>query len=106
MQMVTENMFDLTGKRGTRFFLENSIDGGTLDTKFSNISDDIHDARNVMAHRGYSGLQHRVEYFLGVTFRKRGTPGGTVLVNPDLYGEKFEIVNNSASVCRQIRNPV
>lgn len=51
IQMVTENMFGFKGKDGTRFYLESFIDGNTQDTTFSLITDDLHDARNVMTQR-------------------------------------------------------
>jgi hypothetical protein len=63
MQMVSENMFGFNGKDGTKFYLESFIDGDTQDKKFSLITDELHDARNVIAHQGYSSLQHGVEYF-------------------------------------------
>jgi hypothetical protein len=63
MQMVSENMFDLTGLDGTKSFLSHYVDGADNDRKFSLVADEIHSLRNVLAHQGYSSLQHRVETF-------------------------------------------
>ena len=58
IQTVSETMFGLTGLEGTHFFLEQFADGDGEDKKFSRVSADIHDVRNVIAHRAYSKLQH------------------------------------------------
>jgi hypothetical protein len=63
MQMVSENMFDLTGLDGTKFFLSHYVDGADNDKKLSLVAGEIHSLRNVLAHQGYSSLQHRVEMF-------------------------------------------
>ena len=90
IQMISENMFGLRGKDGTKFYLETFVDGNNQDTKFSLINDDIHDARNVMAHQGYSSLQHRVEYFADEIAEGWKKDGDTVLINPKRYAEHFE----------------
>jgi hypothetical protein len=63
MQIISENMFDLTGVDGTKSFLSHYIDGADNDKKFSPVADEIHSLRNVLAHQAYSSLQHRVEMF-------------------------------------------
>src|SRR5438128_6298272 len=42
IQTVSEKLFDVRGPAGTKFYLENFVDGDTRDRKFSLISDDIH----------------------------------------------------------------
>src|SRR5258708_21578751 len=88
IQMISENMFGLTGKNGTKFYLENFVEGEIQDTKFSLIADDIHDARNVMAHQGYSSLQHRVEYLADEIPEGWRKDANTILINPKLYAER------------------
>src|SRR3977135_4378721 len=90
IQMISENMFGFRGKDGTRSYLENFVDGDTQDTKFSLVTDEIHNARNVMAHQGYSSLQHRVEYFADDLAEGWKKDADTVLINPKLYAERFE----------------
>lgn len=90
IQMVSENMFGFRGKDGTRFYLESFVDGDSADTKFSLITEEIHDVRNVMAHQGYSSLQHRVEYFADEIAAGWNRDGNTVLINPKIYADQFE----------------
>jgi hypothetical protein len=61
IQTIAQNLFGLTGLDGTRFYLENFLDEGLADRKFSTIAEEIHELRNVIAHLGYSSLQHEVE---------------------------------------------
>ena len=90
MQMVTENMFDLAGLDGTRFFLSHYVDGADNDKKFSLIADDIHSVRNVLAHQGYSSLQHRVEYCNDEIAEGWKNDAGTTHINPAIYAQQFE----------------
>jgi hypothetical protein len=90
MQTVAENMFGLKGKDGTKFYLENFVDGATPDRQFSLISDDIHHVRNVIAHQGYSSAQHTVEYFCDEIPEGWKRDSNTVLINPRIYAEQFE----------------
>lgn len=90
MQMISENMFGRAGRDGTRFYLENFVDGTDTDKRFSLISDDIHDLRNIMAHQGYSSLQHRVEYFVDDMPEGWKRDAGTMYINPRIYAGQFE----------------
>jgi hypothetical protein len=96
MQTVSEAMFDLKGLDSTRFFLSHYVDGADADKKFSAIADEIHVARNVLAHQGYSSLQHQVEYFsfeIKEGWKKDNT--GTVHINPSVYAQLFlEAITN------------
>jgi hypothetical protein len=60
IQTVSEKLFDVRGPDGTKFYLESFVDGDTKDRKFSLISDDIHEMRNVMAHQWWSSSTHDV----------------------------------------------
>jgi len=90
MQRVSENMFDLTGLDGTKFFLSHYVDGADNDKKFSLVADEIHSLRNILAHQGYSSLQHRVEYFSDHISEGWKKDAGTIHVNPDIYAHHFE----------------
>lgn len=61
IQTIAQNLFGLSGLDGTRFYLENFVDEGSGDRKFSTIAEDIHEMRNAIAHLGYSSLLHEIE---------------------------------------------
>lgn len=91
VQMISENLFALRGRDGTSFFLKRFVDADDgLDRGFSAIADEIHDARNVMAHQGYSSLQHRVEYFDDAIADGWCRRGNTLHINPAIYSSRFE----------------
>jgi hypothetical protein len=91
IQTVSETMFGLTGLAGTRFFLENFADGASEDLKFSRIAAEIHDVRNIIAHRGYSKTQHEVQYFVDdIAEGWRREADGSLAINPSLYGIRIE----------------
>jgi hypothetical protein len=93
IQTVSEAMFGLTGLNGTHHFLEHFADGATEDLRFSMVSSEIHDVRNIIAHRGYSKTQHEVEYFVDdISQGWRREPDGSLTVNPALYGIQVEQV--------------
>jgi hypothetical protein len=75
----------------------------TPDIKFSSITDEIHDARNVMAHQGYSSLQHRVEYFADDIAEGWRKDADTVLINPKLYAARFELAFRQGSHIEKYR---
>jgi hypothetical protein len=90
IQIVAEKMFGLRGRNGTEFYLQNFVDGDTRDRRFSLVADDIHGARNVMAHEGYSSLQHRVNYFSDEMAEGWKREANTVFLNPAIYAEQFQ----------------
>lgn len=90
MQTVSEQMFGLKGIDGTRFYLENFVDGHTHDKQFSLIADVLHHVRNVIAHQGYSSSQHIVEYFCDEITEGWKQDSDTVYINPRIYAEHFE----------------
>ena len=93
VQTVSETMFGLTGLDGTHFFLEHFADGATEDKKFSMISYELHDIRNIIAHRGYSKLQHEVQYFIDdIKEGWRQENDGSLTINPAVYGTQIEDV--------------
>jgi hypothetical protein len=88
IQTVSEQLFDVRGPAGTKFYLENFVDGDTEDRKFSHISDDIHEMRNVMAHQWWSSSTHDVA--LNHEMSEGWKLEGDVLhINPIIYAEQF-----------------
>lgn len=93
IQTVSELMFGMTGLEGTHYFLEQFADGGSSDRRFSLISEDIHEIRNLIAHRAYSKRQHETQYFIddiGEGWRRESD--GTLLINPAVYSVQIEDV--------------
>ena len=96
IQTVSETMFGLTGLKGTEFFLNHFADGPTEDKKFSTISSEIHDVRNIIAHCGYSKMQHEVQYFIDdISQGWRREEDGSLTINPALYSVQVEEVFRS-----------
>jgi hypothetical protein len=93
VQTVSETMFGLPGLSGTRFFLERFADGAAEDRKFSKIAAEIHDVRNIIAHHGYSKMQHEVQYFIDdIPEGWRREMDGSLIINPALYSAQVEDV--------------
>jgi hypothetical protein len=106
IQTVSETMFGLPGPSGTHFFLERFADGATEDRKFSRIACEIHDVRNIIAHRGYSKMQHEVQYFIDdIPEGWRREVDGSLIINPALYSVQVEDVfrhpNLYSTFCQQ-----
>ncbi|MHB1376865.1 MAG: hypothetical protein ACYCXB_05495 [Candidatus Humimicrobiaceae bacterium] len=85
---ISEIFWGLEGKAGYKKFLEKFIDGDTEDTKFSLVSDKIHNWRNVLAHRwlassGYE-IQYDYEMKLGFKIEKN-----ILIINPKIYCDKY-----------------
>ena len=105
IQTVSELMFAMTGLDGTRYFLERFADGATPDRKFSLISEDIHEIRNLIAHRAYSKRQHETQYFIDdVAEGGRREPDGTLVINPAIYSVQIENVFLSAKLYQTFRS--
>jgi hypothetical protein len=93
IQTVSETMFGLTGLQGTHFFLKSFADGATEDRKFSRVASEIHDVRNIIAHRGYSKMQHHVQYFSDdISEGWKRDEDGSLAINPALYSIQIEDV--------------
>ena len=105
IQTVSELMFALTGLDGTHYFLEQFADGAKPDRKFSLISADIHEIRNLIAHRAYSKRQHQTQYFIDdIPEGWRREPGGTLTINPAIYSVQIENVFRSAKLYQSFRS--
>ena len=83
VQTITELMFSRSGEAGTRFFLQHFVDGAPEDRKFSRIANEIHNVRNIIAHRAYSKAQHEIAYFRDdIPEGWRREPDGSLSINP------------------------
>lgn len=85
---ISHGLFDRGGEDGYRLFLENFIDGETPDRKFSTIASEIHEWRNVIAHRWINVAGHEISYdFEMPEGWKR--EDNFLLINPRIYLEQF-----------------
>ncbi|HKB68726.1 MAG TPA: hypothetical protein VKC61_22885 [Pyrinomonadaceae bacterium] len=88
VQTIAVNMFRMKGVEGTKFYLENFVDGRATDRQFSRIANEIHEMRNVIAHQGYSSLQHNVDFNNEMAEGWRSETG-VVFINMRIYFEQF-----------------
>lgn len=81
-------LFGKSGRSGYRKFLEVFVDGETEDTKFSLIAGDIHDWRNILAHKWIGSLGHEIgyDYDMVCGWERRD---GVLFINPRIYCEKY-----------------
>lgn len=89
IQTIAQNLFGLSGLDGTRFYLENFVDEGSGDRKFSEIAEEIHEMRNVIAHLGYSSLLHEIEIDNEIAegWRRKGN---VIKINLQIYCQLFD----------------
>jgi hypothetical protein len=88
IQTIAEKLFDTKGPAGTQFYLENFVDGNTQDKRFSLISDDIHEMRNVMAHQWWAVSTHEIALNHEMSEGWKREPG-LLHINPEVYVEQF-----------------
>ncbi len=85
---IAFGFFDKQGSQGYRLFLENFVDGDTHDTTFSSIATEIHEWRNVLAHRWLNAAGHEFSYDFTMKqgWRKEGE---VTLLNPQIYLDHY-----------------
>lgn len=85
---LAHGLFNKQGKQGYKLFVETYMDGNTGDTKFSTIAFEIHEWRNVIAHRWLNVAGHEIGYNFGMVegWRKEGE---VIFINPKIYLEHF-----------------
>lgn len=81
-------LFNEHGLRGYRLFLEYFVDGDSADTKFSAIAQDIHEWRNVLAHRWLNVAGHSFGYDFNMAEGWKKVDG-TTFINPKIYLERY-----------------
>jgi len=81
---IAFGFFDNDKETGYKLFLENFVDGDTSDTKFSTIASEIHNWRNVIAHRWLSptGFHFGYNFEMKEGWKKEGD---VVFINPKIY---------------------
>lgn len=85
---LAHGYFNKGGEQGYKLFLEQFIDGDTPDTKFSTVADQIHEWRNVLAHRWINVAGHSFSYDFGMSEGWK-IDGEFLLVNPKIYLDQF-----------------
>jgi len=88
IQTISEKLFDIGGPTGTKFYLETFVDGKSEDRKFSLISDDIHEMRNVMAHQWWASSTHEIALNHEMSEGWKREPN-LLHINPEVYVEQF-----------------
>jgi len=85
---LAHGLFDEDGLKGYRLFLEHFVDGDTPDTKFSTVATEIHEWRNVLAHRWINVAGHNISY--NFEMDEGWVKDGEFLVlNPQVYLKQF-----------------
>lgn len=85
---ISEVLFNLKGPKGYKTFLEQFIDGNNPNTKFSTISDSIHDFRNNIAHQwlSKSGYAFGIDTTTQLGWHERN---GIIYLNPFVYDDEY-----------------
>lgn len=85
---IAYGLFNSGGPQGYKLFLERFIDGDTPDTKFSTIGSEIHEWRNVLAHRwlNVAGHSFSYDYEMPEGWKREGE---FLLLNPKIYLEHY-----------------
>ncbi len=88
IQTISEMIFSKTSLEGTRFYLEKFVDGPTTDTKFSLIAEQVHELRNIIAHRWLSSLSHFlvIDNRIQEGWRQNGME---ITINPTIFVDQF-----------------
>jgi hypothetical protein len=85
---IAYGFFNEHGKKGFTSFLINFVDGDTPDTAFSTIAAEIHEWRNVIAHRWINVAGHSFSYDCEMKEGWRRDEKG-VFLNPQIYLEHY-----------------
>jgi hypothetical protein len=84
---IAEAFWNSSGAAGYKKFLETFVDG-VKDKRFSDIADEIHDWRNVLAHQWIGSVGHEIEYDydMQLGWERRGD---VLAINPKIYCEQY-----------------
>lgn len=85
---ISENFFNKRGVEGYKIFLEKFVDGDKPDIKFSRIAKDIHNWRNIIAHKWLNIKGYGIEYDYTSKYgwEKRS---GIIFINPRIYRKQY-----------------
>jgi hypothetical protein len=88
IQGFMEKTYGIRGSQATHDFLSRFMDGRALHDRFSAISADIHEMRNVMAHQIYSAATHTIafDYTLKTGWQRVGS---NLHISPQVFGDQF-----------------
>jgi hypothetical protein len=81
---VSYGLFNQLGPKGYKLFLEHFVDGKTPDTKFSLVASEIHEWRNVLAHRWLNLAGHDFGYDFEMPLGWR-REDDMIFINPKIY---------------------
>lgn len=81
---ISEAFYGKRGEDGYTVFLKEFVDKEVKDKRFSEISDTIHDWRNIIAHQWLSKKGHMIgyDYTMDLGWEKRDEK---VFINPEVY---------------------
>lgn len=85
---LSHGFWNKEGKQGYKLFLEHFIDGDTPDTKFSTIYEEIHEMRNIVAHRWINVGGHNFGYDFTMAEGWK-IDGDVIFINPQIYLNQF-----------------
>tara|TARA_B100002019_G_C21115487_1_gene520640 strand:+ start:191 stop:766 length:576 start_codon:yes stop_codon:yes gene_type:complete len=85
---ISHGIFGEDGLKGYRLFLQNFIDGKTPDTQFSEIAAEIHEWRNVLAHRWINVAGHSISYNFDMS-EGWVRDGEFLILNPQVYLNQY-----------------
>lgn len=88
IQTFSEKALGKQRRAATRYFLQSFMDDAVPNRQFSQVSDEIHEMRNVMAHQLFSSRTHdiAIDYTMAEGWRRDQT---LLRINPDVYAEQF-----------------
>lgn len=89
IQAFMENVYDIRGRDATQCYLKWFVDGKTKLHKFSLISAEMHEMRNVMAHQIYSSLTNDIAFDYRLNSGWVRPASGTLHINPKVYADQF-----------------
>lgn len=85
---LSYGFFGKERKEGYKIFLESYMDGDRPDTKFSTIASELHDWRNVIAHRWLSEIGFEIGY--NYEMNEGWLKDGNILyLNPAIYLKQY-----------------
>ena len=88
VQAFSEKALGKRGREGTNCFLRSFMDGPDPSNQFSQVSDELHEMRNVMAHQLFSSRTHDIalDYTMAEGWRRETA---LLRINPDIYADQF-----------------
>ena len=85
---IAHGLFGEDSLKGYKMFLEHFIDGDTPDTKFSSVAAEIHEWRNILAHRWINVAGHSISYNFEMD-EGWVKEGKFLVLNPQVYLNQF-----------------